>query len=60
MIVILNRLTEWCCDRCDDCSTQPVVSVIQADGTEAYLCREHLGEAIREQCGERVEEECPI
>lgn len=54
MLIILNRL-EWCCDRCDGATVQPCVSAIQADGTEAYLCRQHLGEVIREQCGEREE-----
>jgi hypothetical protein len=59
MLIITNRL-EWVCDRCDSSVAQQTVSVIYADGTDGYLCRRHLGEVIREQCGERVEEECPI
>lgn len=59
MIVILNCL-DWVCDRCEGCVNQPTVSIIQADGTEAYLCRRHLGDVIKEQCGERIEEECPL
>lgn len=59
MIILLNRL-EWYCDRCESEVSQMTVSIVYADGTEGHVCRHHLGEVIKEQCGERVEEACPI